>query len=236
MAKAKPAAAAAVAFAGFPKHAMGFWHELAATMSKDWFDANKQRYQDEWVTPFTALLTGIAAGLAPAYRPAKLGPPKILRIYRDTRFAKDKSPYKTWIGGGVSLGGTKPNAGVAAIYMQFGIGEEFIGAGQYVFGDDEIVKWRKRVADARAGAAVQKLVDGLRDGGYKVHGSGELARVPKPYPADHPRADLLRMRGLVVGFPAIPRGLIHKPALLDWVVGQAKAAVPLAKWLHANCS
>ena len=93
------AVASVVAFAGFPKHAMGFWHELAAMMSKEWFDANKQRYQTEWVEPMTALLGEVAAALAPVYKPTKVGAPRIMRIYRDVRFSKDKTPYKTWIGG-----------------------------------------------------------------------------------------------------------------------------------------
>src|SRR5438105_3465610 len=100
-------------FKGFPKDAMGFWHELAAEMNKTWFDANKQRYQEQWVEPFEALLADVGAKLAVAYKPIKLGAPKVMRIYRDTRFAKDKSPYKTWIGGGVALGGDgKPSEGV----------------------------------------------------------------------------------------------------------------------------
>jgi uncharacterized protein (TIGR02453 family) len=224
-----------VSFAGFPRQAMGFWHELAATMSKDWFDANKQRYQTEWVEPMTALLEHVAAKTAAAYKPTPLGAVKVLRIYRDTRFAKDKSPYKTWIGGGVGLGrGAKPNEGVAIIYAHFGVGEEFVGAGKYIFMDDELPRWRKKIADPRAGAVVQRLVDATRAKGYEIHGSGAYARVPKPYPQDHPRAELLKMKGLVVGFPAIPKGLIHKPAFADWMAQHAKAAAPLGKWLHAN--
>jgi uncharacterized protein (TIGR02453 family) len=223
------------AFAGFPRNAMGFWHELAATMSKDWFDANKQRYQTEWVEPMTALLGEVAAKVAPVYKPTKVGAPRVMRIYRDTRFSKDKSPYKTWIGGGVSLGGDqKPSEGVSVIYAHFGVGEDFIGGGLYVFDDVQIAKWRKRVADAKAGAALVKVVDKLNRDGYEVHASGAFARVPKPYPADHPRAELLKMRGIVVGFPDIPKGLIHKAALVDWIVGHAKAAAPLSKWLYAN--
>src|SRR5438270_11173570 len=101
-------------FEGFPKDAMGFWHELAAEMSKPWFDANKQRYETQWVQPFTALLDDVGTKLAAAYKPTKLGAPKIMRIYRDVRFSKDKSPYKTSIGGGVALGGvSKPGEAVA---------------------------------------------------------------------------------------------------------------------------
>ena len=221
-------------FTGFPKQAMGFWHELEAEMNKTWFDANKQRYQTEWVEPFAALLDDCAAKLAPVYKPTKLGAPKIMRIYRDVRFSKDKSPYKTWIGGGVWLGDGKRGDGTVAIYAHFGVGEDFVGAGQYVFPDDKLAKWRKVVADPKKGPAIAKIVADLRKKKYEVHAYDALARVPKPYDADHPRAELLKMKGLVVSFPDTPRGLIFKPAFASWIVSHAKAAAPLSKWLHAH--
>src|SRR5262245_51825793 len=88
---AMPKAVAQPTFSGFDKNAMGFWHELAAEMSKEWFVANKERYEAQWVAPMTALLEDVGRRLAPAYRPLKLGAPKVLRIYRDVRFSKDKA-------------------------------------------------------------------------------------------------------------------------------------------------
>jgi uncharacterized protein (TIGR02453 family) len=221
-------------FTGFPKDAMGFWHELEIEMNKAWFEENKARYQTQWAEPFEALLTDVAAGIAPAYRGIPIGAPKVMRIYRDVRFAKDKTPYKTWIGGGVTLGGGKPTDGVTAIYAHFGLGEDFVGAGHYYFGPEALAKWRKRVADNKTGPVIAKLVADAEKAKYEVHAAETSARVPKPYAAEHPRADLLRHKGLVLSFPAIPRGLIHKPGLVPWLVGHAKAAAPIAKWLYKN--
>ncbi len=229
---AKPAKAAR--FAGFERNAMQFWHELAAEMNRDWFLENKTRYEAEWLHPMTALLTAASEKLAPAYRGIRLGPPKVMRINRDIRFSQDKSPYKTWIGGGVTLGEGKPNAGVTALYIHFGIEHDFAGAGQYVFMDDTLARWRKKVADQAKGAEIAKIVAALRKAKYEVTAYETLARVPRPFDAEHPRADLLKMKGLVVGFPKIPRGLIHKPEFLAWLVGHGKAAAPLATWLHRN--
>ncbi len=234
MAKVAPAAKPSLPFTGFDRKAMQFWHELAAEMNRDWFLANKQRYESQWVQPMTALLTAASAKLATSYRGIALGAPKVLRINRDIRFSRDKSPYKTWIGAGVALGGRRPNDGVAALYVHFGADEEFCGTGQYVFVDDSLARWRKRVADTKKGQEIAKIVAGLRKAKYKVTAYDSLARVPRPYEADHPRADLLVMKGLVVGFPKIPRGLIHRPKFLDWVVTHAKACAPLATWLHKN--
>jgi uncharacterized protein (TIGR02453 family) len=222
------------AFLGLHRKAMQFWHELAAEMNRDWFLANKQRYQEQWVAPLTALLAAASAKLAPSYRGVKLGPPKVLRINRDIRFSKDKSPYKTWIGAGVSLGERKPTDGVVALYLHFGLEEEFVGAGQYVFADKTLARWRKKVADPVKGPEIAKIVNRLRRASYSLAAHETLSRVPRPFGPDHPRADLLRMKGLVVGFPRIPRGLIHRPEFLDWLVTHGKAAAPLSLWLHAN--
>jgi uncharacterized protein (TIGR02453 family) len=230
----KVARSAGSAFTGFDRNAMQFWHELAAEMNRDWFLENKQRYEAEWVQPMTALLVAASEKLASSYRGIPLGAPKVMRINRDIRFSADRSPYKTWIGAGVALGERKPNAGVTALYLHFGLEEEFAGAGQYVFMDDTLARWRKKVADRVKGAEISKIVGGLRQARYEVTAYDTLARVPRPFDADHPRADLLKMKGLVVGFPKIPRGLIHKSAFLAWLVGHGKAAAPLAAWLHRN--
>jgi uncharacterized protein (TIGR02453 family) len=222
--------ASAPAFAGFARDAIQFWHELAAEMSRDWFAANKQRYETTWVRPMTALLEGAAAKLQPVYRPKKLGTPRILRIQRDIRFSKDKSPYKTWIGGGVPIGARKPNEGPTALYVHFGVEEEYVGAGQYVFMDETLARWRRAVA-GKSGAEIAKIVAALKKAGFSIGAYETLSRVPRGFEPDHPRAELLRMKGLVVGFPPVPRGLIHKPAFLDWLVAQAKTASPLPRWI-----
>src|SRR5689334_101803 len=92
-------------FSGFPKTAPQFWPELALEMNKAWFDENKSRYETEWVAPMKALLDDVKAKLAAPYKPLKLGEPKVMRIYRDTRFSKDKTPYKTHIGAVLHVGG-----------------------------------------------------------------------------------------------------------------------------------
>jgi uncharacterized protein (TIGR02453 family) len=157
-----------------------------------------------------------------------------MRINRDMRFSADKSPYKTWIGAGIGLGGREPHGGVSALYVHFGLEEEWTGAGHYIFADDRLARWRKKVADGLKGPEIAKIVAALRKAKYEITAHETLARVPRPWGADHPRADLLRMKGLVVGFPKIPRGLIHKPEFLTWLVGHARAAAPLTTWLYRN--
>ncbi len=226
--------APAARFTGFDQTAMQFWHELAAEMNKDWFVANKQRYEALWVEPMTALLGEVAQQIAPAYRPLKLGAPKVLRIYRDVRFAKDKTPYKTHIGAVITVAGKSVGeGGNAAMYLHFGIDEEFVGVGLYRFDAAKLAKWRKAVA-GKPGAELALRVARLRKAGYEVGGHDDYKKVPTGFAADHPRAEFLKMKGLTGGFPEIPRGLFHKPGLVPWLVKHGKAVAPLVLWLHRN--
>jgi len=218
-----------VSFEGFPRGAERFWTELASEMSREWFAANKARYEDQWVRPMQALLDDVRAKLSPAYRGVGLAEPKVMRIHRDVRFAKDKSPYKTHIAGLISAGrdDSAPQR-PAACYISFGM-EEYAGAGLYHLDTPQLARWRKALLDPRKGPQIAKLAEGKEIAAHEV-----TARVPRGFPADHPRAELARHKGLVVGFDDVPRGLIYKPGLVAWLAEQARAAAPLVTWLVKN--
>ena len=222
-------------FGGFERSAFGFLHELQIEMNREWFEENKARYQALWVEPMTALLGDVAAGLARTYAPIRLGAPKLFRIHRDTRFSKDKSPYKTHVAGMIPLGTRKPvEGGCTAMYLHLGTDEEYVGVGTYFFEAGQLARWRRLVAADKTGKPLAAMVARLRDAGYVVGGHDDYKKVPKGLPPDHPRAELLKMKGLTGGFPAIPRGLVHKPGLVDWLVEHSKATAPLVVWLHRS--
>ena len=223
-----------VAFRGFERDAMQFWHELASEMSREWFTANKQRYQSVWVEPMLALLREIARGLARAYKPLTLAEPGVLRIYRDLRFARDRAPYKTHIAGIIRLAGDAiAEAGIAVLYLHLGPDEEYAGVGCYRFDETRTARWRRAVVGA-PGRDLLKILAGLRRKGYDAGPYEEYARVPKGFAPDHPRAELLKYKGLICGFPAIPAGLLHKPALARWLTVHAKVTAPLVIWLRRH--
>lgn len=221
---------AAASFAGFPSGAMRFWYELGAEMNKAWFDENKARYASEWVAPMEALLAEVAAGIAPAYRPLALAAPKVMRIHRDVRFSKNKAPYKTHIGGVITLGDSLAAGGTAAMYVHVGLDEQFVGVGSYMFDPERLARWRTTV-DGKAGAELQSMVAGLRDAGYVVGGHDDYKKVPAGYAADHPRAELLKMKGLTGAFPPTPEGLLFEPGFAAFLIEHGRATAPLVKWL-----
>lgn len=228
--KSPPPKPASGRFEGFPDGAMLFWHELAEEMSKPWFDANKARYESEWVEPMKALLDEVAAGIAPAYRPLVLAAPKVMRIHRDVRFSKNKAPYKTHIGGVITLGDSLAAGGCAAMYVHLGIDEQFVGVGSYMFDAERLARWRTLV-DGKAGVELQKIIGQLRAAGYVVGGHDDYKKVPAGFDADHPRAELLKMKGLTGAFPQMPDGLLLGRGLAAYLIEHGTATAPLVKWL-----
>ena len=222
-------------FAGFDREALQFFHELTLEMSREWFDANKDRYTRLWVEPMTALLAQVRDGLAKTYGPIKIAEPKMFRIHRDVRFSKDKTPYKTHAAGLLRLTAKKPTeGGCSALYLHLGVDDEWVGGGTYYFDDKQLVRWRKLVASDKTGPEIAKLIARLRKAGYDVGGEDDYKKVPKGFSPDHPRAELLKMRGLAAGFPAIPRGLVHQAKFADWLVQHGKAIAPLVTWMYKS--
>ena len=71
----------------------------------------------------------------------------------------------------------------------------------------------------------------LRRAGYAAGGHDDYKKVPNPFPADHERAELLKLKGLTAGFPKIQKALLHERGLVDWIVRHGKATAPLVVWL-----
>ena len=78
------------------------------------------------------------------------------------------------------------------------------------------------------------MIARLRRRGYDAGGYEHYARVPKGFAPDHPRAELLKYKGLICTFPALPAGLLRKPELARWLLAHARAAAPLVIWLRRH--
>jgi uncharacterized protein (TIGR02453 family) len=218
-------------FAGFDKDAPRFFHELAAEMNREWFQEHKQEYEQKWVQPMEALLEEVKAGIKGTYKGVKLAEPKLFRIHRDVRFGKDKSPYKTHCAGVIKIGDGAIMESGAAVYLHLGL-EEYAGAGHYVFTPEQLARWRKKVAADKTGKEIATLIGAANKAGLTQDAHEVLARPPRGVDPEHPRVELLRHKGCVLGFPPIPKGLIHKPSFSGWVVEQAIRAAPVVRWVE----
>lgn len=176
-------------FSGIPLGAVDFYQELALNNTREWWQDNKQRYDELVKQPFLEL----AAEVAPAF-----GEPKVYRPNRDVRFSSDKSPYKTHQGLYVR---TTQGAG---FYCQVDGEGLRIGGGSYHQAGDQLERYRAAVTNDATGVQLQAIVDELAGNGYEISGE-KLATRPRGVPADAPRLELLRHKSLaallVLGTP-----------------------------------
>jgi len=217
-----------MAFSGFPEGGPAFFAQLASRQDRDWFKAHKAEYERLWEVPMKALFEALHARLKASF--PKVGSPKHLRIYRDVRFSKDKAPFKTEIAASLPLFGGDALMG-CGLYASFGR-ENVVGAGRWMMDGDELARYRKALAGA-GGAAFAKGVAKAKQAGYEVMVHEALKRVPPPYPAEHARAELLKLKGFAVGFPKLPASALGDGKLVERIVKQTKAIAPLLKWLEA---
>ncbi len=216
-------------FGGFPEGGGAFFRALAAHQDREWFAAHKGEYEALWQQPMTSLLNDLRAALDDAYPMVSESNPKVFRLHRDTRFSKDKTPYKTHCAGSLSLSGGQPMTGTG-LYLQVGADPAFFAAGRWMLEKEDLEKFRAALA-ADTGVALARLLAAAQKKGFVLVAHDTLKRVPAPYPSDHARADLLRLKGFALRFPDAPPALLHEKKLVAWVVKQAKSIAPLLEWL-----
>lgn len=222
-------------FEGFADRDARFFRALARKQTRDWFAAHRQEYEQGWVAPMRALLREAREKLDAALPDHPLADPKVFRIHRDVRFSKDKAPYKTHIGGYVAIDGAGQGpAAPIVVYMHVGATELFAAAGHYMMLPEQLARFRAAVAEEERGGALDAILRPLVRAGYEIGSHEQLARVPRGFDPEHPRADLLRRKGLVVSFPDPPRERLTSRGFLDWVVRSARRSVPLVEWLAAT--
>jgi uncharacterized protein (TIGR02453 family) len=204
-----------MAFRGWRPEALEFFEGLEADNSKTYWTANKPFYDEKVYGPMAELL----AELEPEF-----GPGKIFRPYRDVRFSADKSPYKTNIAASLERGG----------YIHLSASGLAAGNGMYMMAPDQLDRYRRAVADDATGDELRRLIDAVEKRKIEVTGHESLKTVPKGYPKDHPRADLLRNKGLVAWKEWPAAGWLGKPVAKERVGEFLRASEPLSTWLAAN--
>src|SRR5262249_39680720 len=116
------------------------------------------------------------------------------------------------------------------MYLSFGLDGEYVGIGAWHMEPAVLQRYRALVDDAKTGAELQKIVTKLQQGGWSLGSMEALKRGPSPYAQDHPRADLLKRKGLAASIqPA--EGISATPELADWAEAKLREAAPMVLWL-----
>jgi uncharacterized protein (TIGR02453 family) len=222
-----------LAFNGVPKGTIAFLGELAQHNEKPWFDAHRDDYERDYVGAGREIVDAIGprlGELTPEVRwDAKVGG-SIGRIYRDVRFSADKRPYKDhldlWFWTGPEKCWDHPG-----FFMRITHDRAMLGCGMHKFEKDQLASFRAAVVADDSGAELAGIV-GKLDG--VTFGEAERKGVPRGFPKDHPRAELLRHDSLHAGYDGPhPKGL-HTAKFADWAIERFAAAWPIGEWILAN--
>ena len=207
-----------MAFQGFPAEALAFYEGLEADNSKAYWTAHRATY-DRCVK---GAMEDLVEAVSEEYRPLRL-----FRPNRDIRFSKDKSPYKTQCpAAGESEGG-------AVYYVALSAAGLFAGSGYYHLAPDQLGRFREAVDDDTTGADLVARLAAVSAQRYDLASHEELKTMPRGYAKDHPRAALLRRKGLVVCRGPERGKWLQSRTAVDRVEEVWRAAGPVNEWLNA---
>ncbi|RJX32715.1 MAG: DUF2461 domain-containing protein [Desulfarculus sp.] len=225
---------AAQGFQGYSPQTVRFFAELARYNNKTWFDEHRQVYESQVQAPSRDLVVDLGRLLGTLSRGVQADPrvnKSLFRINRDTRFSKDKTPYKEHLGlwWWEGPGGRMECPG---FYFQLQPPQVMLAVGMHCFPDKLLPAFREAAADPRRGPALAKAVGQVQQAGYQVGGE-HFQRVPRGYAADHPRAELLKYNGLYAWREAEIPPQFYTAELPDWCLPHYRAMLPIHKWLLA---
>ena len=206
-----------MSFTGLRPDAPDFYAQLAANNSKEWWTANRARYDASVRGPFEELAEALVD---------EFGPVKIFRPFRDVRFSTDKTPYKLHIG--------MVTRERTAHYLQLSEQGMLVGGGVFDAPTPALARFRQLVNDPRSAGDVEATIEELEEAGFTPMTDGSLKTAPRGFPVDHPRIALLRLTRLAVGREDPPADWMWGAGALDVVRERWRTVSIWNEWLAEN--
>ena len=208
-------------FAGWPKPALSFLKGLHRDNSKAYFEANRETYEKACREPLLALVAELERELGDEWES------KIFRLNRDLRFSKDKRPYKEQVSAVFTS-----SQHASGYYLQLSYEALYIGAGSYEMGPDQLSRYREAVA-GKPGEKLARVLAKLKKEGFGLS-EPTFKRVPTGYPADHPRAELLKASSAWANRTFKPAPWFHTREALTRIRDTWRQAEPLTDWVDTH--
>jgi uncharacterized protein (TIGR02453 family) len=225
-------------FTGFRPEAIDFLADLAQNNDRSWFQPRKAEFERLLKVPMEAFVEALAETFERRGVPLQADPKRsIFRIYRDTRFARDKSPYKTHMGASFPwVEGMDPDGEMShsehrnGAYFHLQPGNNYAGGGMWHASKPVLDAFRQAILDDEA-----RVRDALEDRAFiaefgPVESHDTLKRVPAGFPPDHPMADLFRYKDVVFG-RRLADDEVYSADLPDILATAYAAATPVFRFL-----
>jgi len=214
----------------FTADTLRFLRALKRNNRREWFNAHRDDYEVHVRQPMAVVVERLAHDFR-AFAPELVASPKVsmYRIYRDTRFSENKTPYKTHIAAVFPPRGLPKHEG-AGVYFHVSPDEVWIGGGMYAPQTPQLQAVREHIA-----ANVKQLRSIVESPGFRRRVGaleGErLQRVPRGFPKDHPAAEYLKYRQFLAGAD-LPPGTATSPRFYGTLLDVFRQVVPLVRFLN----
>jgi len=219
-------------FQGFPREGISFLRKLKKNNTRDWFNAHKQEFEENVKLPMQSLIVSLRPHFERFAPEVDVNPKRSLfRIYRDTRFSKDKTPYKTHAAAHFVLRGTSKGLVGCGYYVHIEPGECFVGAGIYMPDGAQLKKIRNAIA--KNGRSFVSVIRGRsfvrRFGSVK---GDRLVRMPRGFEEEDPMAEWLKLKQFFVG-ASLRESTCYRASFVRTIVSHYEAAAPFVRFLNA---
>ena len=216
----------------FTEEFNGFFKGLAKNNHKEWFHENKKTYDRAVKKAFAKFLTDLIEQIRERFDPELYLEVKnaVFRINRDIRFSKDKSPYKLQLGAVISRGGRK-NMQIAGLYLQFGVGDIWIGCGFYAPNKENLRAIRKKIA-SNPSAFRQLISDNKFKNIYGEIQGEKNKRIPKEFREAFESEALIANKQFYFMATYDDENILKREDLLEWVLKHYEAGIALNKYLN----
>jgi uncharacterized protein (TIGR02453 family) len=213
----------------FPEAGLSFLKSLKRNNDREWFLKHRETYEQSVRLPMIQLIEALAKEFAEFAPEILVSPRSLFRIYRDTRFSKDKSPYKTHVAASFSVRGFDRHEG-AGFYFHVSPADLFVGGGLYRPPSDELRSVREHIATNYE--RLKKIVAARQFRGMFGEMTGEQSsRMPRGFAPDHPAEQYLRHKDFLAARQLTPADAT-KPEFLKTLSETFRAMHPLVSFLN----
>jgi uncharacterized protein (TIGR02453 family) len=217
-------------FAGFPVEGIQFLRRLKRNNDRKWFSEHKTEYEELVKFPMLTFIASLAPLMEKMAPEIDINPKKnIFRIHRDTKFSRDKTPYKTNVAAVFHLHGHWQES--AGFYVHIEPGNIYAGGGLYMPNGQQLKKIRRAIAD-RSREFLSIVCDDEFVSLFSELEGEKLNRVPQGFPKDHLMGEWLKYKSYYAGVEWNEKECL-KPAFLDKVVGLYREILPLVRFLNS---
>lgn len=222
-------------FEGFTKETIQFLHDLDQHNHKEWFDAHKYVYETQVMKLaklFVEAMGETLKTITPGINAIPSVNKSIRRINRDTRFSKNKRPYKNHLDFQFWEGGDKAEDG-SGFWLRIEPNQICVAAGMCGFAPDSLTKFRHAILEDKSGNELVKALQKAEKEGFNIEGE-QYKTVPRGFDNDHPRSAWLKYTALTAGKPQPIPHEIYTQKFTGFLLKEYKKLLPIHQWLMEN--